>query len=184
MNLRFEISKIVVGLAEYFEKKLTDTQMAMYVEDLIDVNPTDLMRAVRLYRMDSRNDRFPLPAKLKAMIQLPDDQRSRDAAARILTAISRIGNYRNQDAKEFIGELGWEIVKLQGGWEETCRSITEDNKGIILAQWRELGISLINKNRLGLMWENPTLEFKPKKAKGLESFSGMLEQLKASGDDA
>lgn len=162
MSLKDDIGFLVIGLAEYYDKELTIAQVDMYVQDLIDIPPADLLRAIRLYRNDSRNDRFPLPSKLRGTIQIPDDQRARDAVARILTAISTFGNYRNSEAKEFIGELGWEIVKLNGGWEETCRSISDDNKGIVLAQWRELGITLIAKHRLGLDDQKPALEFKSK----------------------
>ena len=173
MSLRTDIATIVMGLAEYYEKTLTDTQLAMYVEDLMDISPEDLLRAVRLYRRDGKNDRFPLPTKLRATLQPPDDQRARDAVALIMTAICRIGNYRTKDAQAFIGELGWEVVKLQGGWEVVC-SISEADKGMLQAQWRELAISLLNKHRLGISGEAPTLEFKQKKTGQLEALGPML----------
>lgn len=175
MSLKTDVAMMVLGLAEYYDKTLTDTQLDMYVEDLIEIPPPDLMRAIRLYRNDARNAFFPIPAKLKGMIVLPDDQRARDAVALVMTAIARIGNYRTKDAQEFIGELGWEVVKLQGGWEEVCRSVTDDNKGIIQAQWRELAISLINKNRLGMRDEKPTLEFKPKGNPELDKLSDLVK---------
>lgn len=175
MSLRTEIAKIIIGLAEYYEKELTETQLAMYIEDLLELSPQDLLRAVRLYRNHSNHDRFPLPNKLKAMIEPPIDQRARDAVARILTAISRIGPYRSSEAKEFIGELGWEIVKLQGGWEELCTSLNDNNKPNLQAQWRELGITLINKEKMGLTNEKPVLSFKPKQNGQLENIGKLFD---------
>lgn len=171
--MRREIAKVVINLAEYYEKTLTDNQMEMYIQDLSDIPFPELLRAVELYRQDPKNDRFPLPAKLRAIIQLPDDQKARDGVSRILSAISRIGPYRTKDAQEYIGELGWAVVKLQGGWEETCTSLTNDNRGTLMAQWRELAVSLLNKKRLGFGDEPPTLEFKSK-GSGLESLGNMI----------
>lgn len=175
MNPRIEVGKIVIGLAEYYEKQITPSQLDMYVDDLMEIDPPDLLQAIRIYRKDPKNDKFPLPGKLIGMIRLPDDQKARDAVARIMTAIARIGNYRTADAQAFVGELGWEVVKLQGGWEDVCKGITDDNKGILQAQWRELAISLLNKHRLGLTNEAPTLEFRPKKTGSLENLGSMIQ---------
>ncbi len=174
MNQRIEIGKLVIGLAEYYEKQLTTSQLDMYVDDLMEISPVELLQAIRAYRRDPKNVFFPKPAQLIASIRQPDEQRARDAVARILTAISRIGIYRMNDAQAYVGELGWEVVRLQGGWEEVCKSITDENKAILQAQWRELAVSLINKERLGLTGEAPTLQFKPKTS-SLESLSGMIQ---------
>lgn len=175
MTHRQQIAKALLGLAEYYDKQLTKNQIDMYVQDLSDLALEDLIRAVELYRKDARNDRFPLPAKLKGTIQPPDDQRARDAVGLVLTAVSRIGPYRDSDAREFIGELGWKVVKMQGGWEEVCNSLTNDNKPILSAQWRELAVSLINKTRIGIIDEKPGLEFKSKTA-GLENLSFLVKK--------
>lgn len=63
------IAQIIVGLAEYYGLTISKNQIAMYVQDLISVNPIDLEKAVYLYRNDSKNEKFPIPAKLKAIIQ-------------------------------------------------------------------------------------------------------------------
>lgn len=174
MNPKLDIARIVIGLAEYYDKKLTPTQLDMYAEDLMELGASKLVQAVRLYRNDGRNDKFPLPSKLKAMVELQPDQQARDAVARIMTAISRIGPYQNAVAREFIGDLGWSVVTLQGGWEEVVKGVKDDNKGILNAQWRELAISLIKKNQLGLMDEKPGLEFKHSNPGQLKSFAGVL----------
>lgn len=180
MIVNREVGRLIIELAEYYDKQLTANQIDMYVRDLSDIPMQDLYRAVDLYRRDPKNERFPLPAKLRGMIQLPDDQKARDAVGRILTAISRIGPYRDKDAQDYVGELGWAVVKQQGGWEEVCQTLTNDNKGTLMAQWRELAISLMNKERLGFGNEAPSLGFKPKKPGQLEGLAGLIELPKRS----
>lgn len=144
MNKRAEIAKIIVALAEYYSRTLSTNQIAMYVEDLIDLEPQQLVDAVKKYRLDPKNEFFPLPVKLKAMIgqaSSPDDF-ARDAASRILAAVSKYGWNNPERARDYVGELGWEIVKRQGGWMNICESLTYDNKGIYQAQWRELAIAV------------------------------------------
>lgn len=180
MSYRTDVARVVTGLAEYYNKTLTETQLSMYVEDLMDLSPEDLVRACRMYRQDPKHEWFPLPNKIKAMLYLPDDQRARESVARILTAVSRIGPYNSRQAREMIGELGWEVVKLQGGWEEICQTLSDENKGILQAQWRDLAISLVNRNRIRVSEETAALEFKFKPSGRLDKFEVQIQKKEAS----
>jgi hypothetical protein len=144
MNKRDQISEIIFALAEYYERQLTENQLAMYVEDLLCLEPEQLIESIKRYRNDPKNDRFPLPVKLKAMIgeaASPDDA-ARDSASRIIAAVSKYGWNNVEQAKAYIGELGWEVVKRQGGWQTLCESLTYSNMGMLQAQWRELAAGL------------------------------------------
>lgn len=144
MNKRAEIAKIIIALGEYYSRVLSENQIAMYVEDLIDLEPQQLIESIKKYRLDPKNEFFPLPVKLKAMIgqaQSPDDL-SRDTASKIIAAVSKYGWNNPERARDYIGDLGWEIVKRQGGWMNLCESLTYDNQGIYQAQWRELATSI------------------------------------------
>lgn len=61
---REQIAEIVGKLAEYYDKNLSRSQVAMYVEDLISLQPEQLVVAVQRYRRNPQNVFFPLPAKL------------------------------------------------------------------------------------------------------------------------
>ena len=39
-------------------------------------------------------------------------------AIRIVRGMQLFGAYKNEEAKEFIGELGWKVVQYNGGWQE------------------------------------------------------------------
>ena len=43
-------------------------------------------------------------------------------ADKIVQAMSLFGGYRNDEAKKFIGEIGWKVVQNNGGWQEMCWS--------------------------------------------------------------
>lgn len=62
--MKSDISRIITGLAEYYDKNLSPSQIKMYVEDLSHLSPDTLAIAVRAYRMNPDNVFFPLPAKL------------------------------------------------------------------------------------------------------------------------
>jgi hypothetical protein len=144
MNKQVELTKILLALAEYYERNLSPSQIAMYVEDLMCLEPEKLIESIKRYRNDPKNDRFPLPVKLKAMIgeaESPDDH-ARDASSRIVAAVSKYGWNNLEQAKAYIGDLGWEVVKRHGGWQTLCESLTYSNMGMLQAQWRELAASI------------------------------------------
>lgn len=139
MNKQAEIMKLVSALGEYYRVPLTPGQVAMYSQDLMALEPEQLAQAINTYRNDPRNDRFPLPVKLKAMVGLainPEDE-AVQISGRILGAIAAIGPYRSQDAREAIGEVGWQVVQAEGGWQTICEVQTDDIP-IRKAQWRNL----------------------------------------------
>lgn len=83
----------------------------------------------------------------------------RELAARIEGAITKFGSYNFKDAKEYLGPIAWEVVTLNGGWQEVC-NVTYDNIPSALKKWRELGTLLSKKyiqdQRLNLEAKNRT----------------------------
>jgi hypothetical protein len=159
MNDKSEIAKIVLLLAEYYNKILSPNQIKMYVEDLSDLSPDELLSAVHEYRNKPENEWFPFPAKLKALARptITDEQNSIDAVSRIIQAIGKYGPYQNDKAKEFIGELGWFIVQRDGGWQNVCQNFTEENMGQFRAQWREMGKAFSARSMAGSLDTPPVL---------------------------
>ena len=73
-----------------------------------------------------------------------------EAAARILTAISKFGYIDPDGARKYIGDLGWEVVGMQGGWISLCENVTVANETIYQAQMRELAQSIVNRRSAGV----------------------------------
>jgi hypothetical protein len=158
MDKRVLIAGIVAGLAEYYDKTLSPSQLAMYSDDLSELEPQALALAVKRYRTDPKNDRFPLPARLKSMVQVQfdPDSEAAEAVSRIMAAIGRIGPYRESDARAAVGELGWAVVTQEGGWAHVCTLVTNENIGTLRAQWKTLAKVKYERARAGLT-EAPSL---------------------------
>lgn len=58
------IRTILMDLAEYYSTKLTDKQLDMYIEDLIEMGSENVKKAVFKYRRDWNSTKFPLPSVL------------------------------------------------------------------------------------------------------------------------
>lgn len=106
---------------------------------------------------------------------LDDDSQAREAAARIIAAASKFGSYRHDEAKGFIGDLGWYVVTMQGGWSTVCSQLTYDNKPTLQAQWRDLAKSAMVRSRAGTLGQAPGLP--ERKIGGLVGMSDIAKKL-------
>jgi hypothetical protein len=164
--MKNELAKIVFALGAYYDKKLSPEQIKMYVEDLTVLTPHELNFAIKQYRSDPANSFFPLPSKLIGIIKPVENDQDlgRLVAGWIMSAVLKFGSYRVQEAKTFMGEIAWEVVKLQGGWSSICALDTEDLKAE-QPRWRDLAISVNKRSKLGKLNQAP-------------SFSGISESSK------
>ena len=140
MSHRQILGEILVAFGEYYDKRLTPGQIAMYVEDMTDLTADELRTACRQYRQEARNDRFPLPAKLIALARpvASDEDLGRETAAAIIHAVFRYGWNNPENAREAMGALGWSIVARMGGWVNFCQELSNENLPIMRAQIRDL----------------------------------------------
>ena len=156
--MKNDLMKIVFALGEYYDKKLTQSQLEMYAEDLAVLTPNELSFAIRRYRADPANEFFPRPAKLVALARPEDSDLDvgRVVAARIMTAIGKFGWTQPEAAKAFIGELGWSVVTLQGGWQSICALDRDVLRGE-QPRLRDLAVSVSQRARAGTLSLAPKL---------------------------
>lgn len=156
---RKQLMHLIIATSAYYGHKIEDTVLALYIEDLEDLPLARIAQAIREVRRDPKTTRFPLPAVIRARLTPPetDEDQAREAASRILAAVARYGWSNPERAEAYIGELGWEVVKRQGGWRSVCEGVTEDNKTIHQAQWRDLAASLSRRSRAGTLEQAPAL---------------------------
>ncbi len=62
---RERIRKTLLELSEYYSVKLTDNQLDMYTDDLIDLGWKQVEHAAKLYRKDWGSVKFPFPSQLR-----------------------------------------------------------------------------------------------------------------------
>lgn len=153
------ISKFVL-LAEMCGKSLSEDLVAMYEKSLSQLGYEKLSYVIEQIILE-RGDRDPFPSirtiREKVVPTPSAESEAIDAANRISEAMAKYGYGRREEAKQFIGELGWLIVQRQGGWENLCENTLTTQMPTLRAQWRELGKTLWQKAKDGTLHEAPAL---------------------------
>lgn len=142
MNLR----EVIILTASYYGRALSEPVLEMYYEDLCDLPTDQVAAAYKTYRRDPKNKTFPLPAQIRDLVD-PSPTPEADARAvsgRISEAIVRFGHSNGNEAKLFIGQVGWDIVQSWGGWAYLCQNygVTID-PGQFEAQTRNRAVDAI-----------------------------------------
>jgi len=118
---------ILVKLAAYYEKTLTDEQIQMYGDQLEEfLTDEECSIACKKYIDNQLNEFFPRPISkliylIKKPISIEDD--SIDIVTRITDAVAKYGWSNFSDAQAHIGTRGWEVVKRIGGWQYLCQEL-------------------------------------------------------------
>lgn len=148
-----KLKALFVATAMYFGQDIPDQALRLYVEDLEDLPFDRVASALCDVRRDPRTTRCPLPAVIRAKVNPESDPEAEavEAVSRITHAIARIGPYRVEEAREYIGPLGWIVVQREGGWEAVCGILTDDNIGILKAQWRQMAVAQFKRAKAGLI---------------------------------
>ena len=99
----------------------------------------------------SSRDPFPSIKDIRGYIdpELNPQHEALETVSRIIESISRIGPYQGQRAKDFIGPLGWAVVTREGGWQQVCSVLNDDNLGTIRAQWRQMAAAIFHRAKNG-----------------------------------
>lgn len=156
---RKNVKGMWLKLAAYYQQQIRDEAFEMYVDDISDLPYQAVVLAMTAYRRNIKNLRPPLPAHIRAIAEPPidDDTQAREAAARIVHAITKYGWSNRTSAKDYIGELGWSVVEKQGGWTHLCESMMMDQMGTFQAQARELAKAQMSLARAGRIDQGPAL---------------------------
>jgi hypothetical protein len=153
-----QVKRLLIGLAAYYDRKLSDDQVGMYAEDLADLTLEELGEAVRRYRRNPKNVGFPLPARLRQEIapqDTPEDS-ARLAESEIWETVGRVGYARGEDAERRLGGLAWEGVRRFGGWVRVCEAANE-NPTAFRAQMRSVLESVYRRAQSGRLEERVAL---------------------------
>lgn len=147
-----KLKALIVATAAYYGQQIPDQVLAMYVEDLADLNFEAVVAIVREIRRDPKNNRFPLPAVIRDRISpaITPENEALEAVSRIIEAVSKIGPYRVAAAREYVGELAWSVVQTEGSWENVCSNLTDDTIGVSRAQWKQIALAKLNRAKAGI----------------------------------
>lgn len=110
-------------MAAYYDKSYPDGAIAMMADDLKEFSLAEVSSAYKKYRLDPKNRTMPLPGQIIQMIKpvATNDAKAREITARIMDAFGRHGWSNAELARQYIGEVGWDIVQTSGGWSYLCQ---------------------------------------------------------------
>jgi hypothetical protein len=140
-----ELKRLIIFVAEYYGRELKPQTVTMMASDLEDLPFAEVKAAYERYRRDGKNDRFPIPGVIREVARPTVSNRGKatEAAARIIAAIRKHGWNNPLPAREYMGELAWKVVEMQGGWMAQCES--SDPTGVLQAQWTKLAEAILEK---------------------------------------
>lgn len=163
-------------LAAYFGTEIQDDVLVAYANDLADMSYEAVKGSMTALRRDPKTIKLPLPSAVRARLT-PESNPDSEAVmvtGRILEAIAKYGPYRIEEAKHWIGPVGWILVKMEGGWEH-LNCVHSDDLGTMKAQWRQTARALIERGA-GTVSDAPQIEG-GKRSEGLTSLGEMLDRI-------
>jgi hypothetical protein len=173
-------------MAKIYSFGLDQSTLSAMIDDLSDLPVEELVTACKAYRDDPKNERFPRPAKLRAIINptASTDALAKEAAGRVIQAVSKFGWPNGPAAQEFIGELGWRAVERFGGWPTICESLgTTISADTFYAQVRDLCRSTLELGAAGIHNQPIGLEAPNKNVLGLVQMLADQKKLETGRQD-
>lgn len=170
-----ELKSLWFKFASIWDKPISEMQIQLFAEDLIDLPIDKISMAMYNSRRDVSLRSMPLPHQIRGMInpEPPARKTGIDAANRITKAKRKHGvNWTNgfyrggeiyfegsqgHDTREFktwtdaaryeLGDLGLEVVREKGGWVHVAEETGEEST--IFAQLRDTGDMIYEKQKMG-----------------------------------
>jgi hypothetical protein len=142
------------ALAKLSEAVLSKEIVELYDKILSTVGYPNATRAVEHIIINrSARDKFPSIADIRRIATGEGDETdtANAVAGRIFEAIKAMDSCRllTQNVETFLGDIAWRVVVQSGGWDFVYNSMNERNAGTFRAQYRDLALSMIRRNKLG-----------------------------------
>jgi hypothetical protein len=155
VNIQDQMKRFWVNVANYYRQQIPNDTIAMYAYDTRDLSLDELRSAFEQYRSGKKAEFFPIPAVLKNIVRPPfdEDAESNEVVARIVHCLSPFKS--GEAAREYMGELAWEVVRGLGGWSEFGRRPPPD--GFAIRDMKEMAKSKLIRAKQGRANELPSL---------------------------
>jgi hypothetical protein len=175
--MRRNIIFTLKGLTEIYDKVVSDELIEIWVSILKDLTPEELAKGVHAYVIGN-HPFFPKPGQIYVLArpQIDTDQEASLIADRIFSSIRSYGTdpLGTERARNKIGELGWQYIQNEAGWDSFSRSIkSEDDIPILKAQVRRSLMGLIERKKKDI--DQPVAIGEP--VRTLESLGIQMKQL-------
>lgn len=143
------IKKALFYLSQYLQSELTDEQIVMYATELEKDGLQFVVAACNCVKNSTENyyGKFPTPAQLRVLVNGSDDDYALETSLKIIRSVSKFGHMQAKEARDFIGQLGWDVVNSYGGWANVCSTLEADKVSIAQSQYTKTAKMLIGAAR-------------------------------------
>jgi hypothetical protein len=176
---RIRVGEMWLTIAQVFNKEIQPSALKMMLDSIDDLAFEKVEKALSSWVGKTKQMRHPFPAEIRAMCEecLDPDTKGKLISSRVIEAISRFGYCNADDARKYIGETGWIVVKRFGGWQYVCENVGVTMQlSTFTAQARDIAIALDLSNKLDDTEDNLLKLENRKDATGLEKqdFAALL----------
>ncbi len=137
-------------LSQWAPPEITRTLVNVYLNVLAEHSDDEIQKAFGIAVKTLTE--WPPPAMINRICNgstKTDREIGEEIAARIEAAISTWGYTQPEGARMAIGSIGWEVVKLCGGWWQVCDIDSYSLLPSLRKKWRDLAINLTANKFLG-----------------------------------
>lgn len=136
-----QLYDVILKNAVFYDVQMSEVKLKILAEELVDLPIEQVIRAYDFFRREPNRRQMPMPADVRARVapsHITNDQFALEASNKIVEAMSKFGWTNPERAEQFMGPIGWEVVKREGGWAQICERTKNEDLPILKAQWREL----------------------------------------------
>lgn len=143
----------------------------------------------------NRDSRAPMPSPRKLLslglsVTEQDETCPQAIADRMVGAVAKFGHTNLEEAKAYIGPIGWRVIQRQGGWRTVCETMQADKVGVYRSQWQKSVFSeldkfaeeLVNRAISGSIAEKKALDPASSAKKELDGLVKMITDKKKTED--
>jgi hypothetical protein len=171
------IVSAVSACAEVAQRVVNDFGMDLWLESFLALSDEHFDRGMQFLRVCYKEQRLPKITDVECFArgELGGEDEAALVSDLIASAIIKFGLPNLEAAKNFMGELAWEVVQSVGGWSTVCA--VESNKDLQIAksQWRQTAKHVKQRALGGFLSSTPNLPKPP--AKGLVSAADLITRM-------
>ena len=177
-------------IAELTQFNLSKTIAALYLESLRVYGLECAKATIMGLAKSAKPGRWPSISDIlekMGRLELTDESKAVDVAARIIGAVGNFGRHNWEQARSHIGEIGEYVVANGHGWISLCDGLTNDQIPTVRAQIREQALAAIRKQKNGTLDRAPKFNelegnANPSLQRALDIASDQTEKVEAGRD--
>lgn len=125
MNYELEFHALLNAFAANARVQLTQPMLKVYDLAVGQYGYEKACKALQSLMIEAKSWQMPTPKMIVDKIESkpPLLAIANDVVGKIFEAVSRFGYANPDQAKEYIGPLGWSVIKRFGGWEYFCSTL-------------------------------------------------------------